>query len=230
MNIDILGNAVDNFWRNGDSTPIKIWINGHREPDMNPLIFFRKFPSMLGYEKHVMKAVEGRVLDVGCSAGCHAYYLKNTRGVEVEGIEISCKAAQIAMERGIAVHNLDWRDMPKFNFDHALALMNGMGLAQSLSELDLLFKKLNKCLKKGGFLWIDSTDVTYAEAFWPKINTEYFGIVEFQLEYKREKQRFPWLFVDRNTAMKKAREAGFSIVECKLEKNGHYLLQLRKIR
>jgi len=230
MNVDILGNAVDNYWRKGDTTPVKIWINGHREPDMNPQIFFRKFPSMLGYEKLVMKAVKGRVLDLGCSAGCHAFYLKNARGIEVEGVELSPKAVKIARERGLVVHNLDWKELSKSNFDQAYALMNGMGLAQSLEELDLLFNKLNLCLKKGGVLWIDSTDVTYAEAYWPVKNKAYFGLVEFQLEYKKKKQRFPWLFVDRKTAMKKARIAGFSIVECKLEKNGHYLLQLRKIR
>lgn len=230
MNIDILGTAIDQFWRKGDETPVKIWINGHREPDMHPQIFFRKFPAMLGYEKHVMKNVEGKILDVGCSAGCHSFYLQNARGLHVEGLEISPKASRIARERGLTVHTANWKEVSNLQFDQAFALMNGMGLAQSLAELDLLFQKLNSWLRKGGTLFIDSTDVTYAEAYWPKKNAEYFGIVEFELEYKRKKQCFSWLFVDRNTAMKKARKAGFSIEDCRLENNGHYLLQLRKVR
>jgi hypothetical protein len=155
--------------------------------------------------------------------------LKFRKGLKPIGVEVSEKSSKIAKSRGLDVINSSWQQVKLKNFDHIFALMNGMGLAQSLAELDKLLRKCKSMLKVGGVLWIDSTDVTYAKAFWPQTNTNYFGLVEFKLKYKGRTQKFPWLFVDRFTAMEKARKAGFSIENCRLERNGHYLLQLRKI-
>jgi SAM-dependent methyltransferase len=126
---------------------------------------------MLKYEKIALKECQGKVLDLGCGAGCHALYLQG-KGHEVTAVEISRKSAEVAQARGVEkVINEDWRNLSLKNFDTVLVLMNGMGLAESPAELNIMFRKLKGFLSKSGSILIDSTDVTYAKADWPMLDS-----------------------------------------------------------
>jgi cyclopropane fatty-acyl-phospholipid synthase-like methyltransferase len=171
----------------------------------------------------------GKVLDLGCGAGCHSLYLQN-KAFDVTAVEVSKKSANVALSQGVnKVINEDWRNLTLKNFDTVLVLMNGMGLAESPTELKLMFRKLKSFLSKTGSILIDSTDVTYAKADWPMLDSEYFGKVQFELKYKGKTQCFPWLFVDFETAVQKAKSVKLNVEVLERARNGHFLLRLSKM-
>ena len=226
---DVLGSAIESYFLKGDNTPVRVFINKNEEPEMYPSIFFRSYRNMLKYEKIAMKECKGSVLDLGCGAGCHALYLQN-KGFDVTAVEVSKKSASVAKAQGVnKVVNEDWRNLNLKNFDTILVLMNGMGLAESPDELKGMFRKLKGFLTKKGSILIDSTDVTYAKADWPMLDSEYFGKVQFELKYKGKTQCFPWLFVDFETAFKTAKSVKLNVEVLERARNGHYLLRLSKL-
>jgi len=226
---DILGSAIESYFLDKDDTPIRVFINKNEEPEMYPSIFFRHYRNMLKYEKIALKESQGKVLDIGCGAGCHALYLQG-KGYDVTAVEISKKSAQVAEARGVAkVISEDWRNLSLKNFDTVLVLMNGMGLAESPAELKIMFRKLKGFLSKSGSILIDSTDVTYAKADWPMLDSEYFGKVQFELKHKGKTQCFPWLFIDFETAVQTAKSVRLNVEVLERARNGHFLLRLSKM-
>lgn len=226
---DILGSAMESYFLRNDDTPVRVFINKNEEPEMFPGIFFRPYKNMLKYEKIALKECQGKVLDLGCGAGCHALYLQG-KGYDVTAVEISKKSVKVAQKRGVVnVINQDWRNLSLKNFDTVLVLMNGMGLAESPAELKTMFRKLKSFLSKSGCVLIDSTDVTYAKADWPMLDTEYFGKVQFELKYKGKTQCFPWLFVDFDTAVQTAKSVKLNVEVLERARNGHFLLKLSKM-
>jgi 2-polyprenyl-3-methyl-5-hydroxy-6-metoxy-1,4-benzoquinol methylase len=230
MNHDILGSAIQSFFTKEDNTPIRVFINKNEEPEMFPNVFFRGYRNMLKYEKIALKESKGRILDLGCGAGCHSLYLQK-KGLDVTAVEVSEKSAKVARQRGVTqVIREDWRNLSLKNFDTVLVLMNGMGLAESPTELKVMFLKLKSFLSPTGVILIDSTDVTYAKADWPMLDSEYFGKVQFELKYKGKTQCFPWLFVDFDTAVKTAKSVKLNVDVLERARNGHFLLRLSKMR
>lgn len=226
---DILGSAIESYFLSKDDTPVRVFINKNEEPEMYPSIFFRPYKNMLKYEKIALKESQGKVLDLGCGAGCHALYLQG-KGLDVTAVEISKKSAKVAQKRGVEkVINEDWRNLSLKNYDTVLVLMNGMGLAESPTELKTMFRKLKSFLSKSGTILIDSTDVTYAKADWPMLDSEYFGKVQFELKYKGKTQRFPWLFVDFETAVQTAKSVKLNVEVLERARNGHFILKLSKV-
>jgi SAM-dependent methyltransferase len=226
---DILGSAIESYFLSKDDTPVRVFINRNEEPEMHPSIFFRHYRNMLKYEKIALKESQGKVLDLGCGAGCHALYLQG-KGLDVTAVEISKKSAKVAQKRGVEkVINEDWRNLSLKNFDTVLVLMNGMGLAESPAELKIMFRKLKGFLSKSGSILIDSTDVTYAKADWPMLDSEYFGKVQFELKYKGKTQCFPWLFIDFETAIQTAKSIRLHVEVLERARNGHFLLRLSKM-
>jgi len=224
-----MGSAMLNYFEKNDNTPIRVFINKSEEPEMYPSVFFRPYKNMLKYEKIALKNSTGKVLDLGCGAGCHSLYLQN-KGFDVTAVEVSKKSANVALSQGVnKVINEDWRNLTLKNFDTVLVLMNGMGLAESPTELKMMFRKLKSLLSKNGSILIDSTDVTYAKADWPMIDSEYFGKVQFELKYKGKTQCFPWLFVDFETAVKTAKSVKLNVEVLERARNGHFLLRLSKM-
>ena len=229
MRDDVMGSAMENYFEINDNTPIRVFINKSEEPEMYPSVFFRPYKNMLKYEKIALKISKGKVLDLGCGAGCHSLYLQN-KGFDVTAVEVSKKSASVAIAQGVKnVINEDWRDLDLKNFDTVLVLMNGMGLAESPTELKMMFRKLKGFLSKDGAIFIDSTDVTYAKADWPMLDSEYFGKVQFELKYKGKTQCFPWLFVDFETAVQTAKSVKLNVEVLERARNGHFLLRLSKM-
>ncbi len=224
-----MGSAMENYFKKNDNTLIRVFINKSEEPEMYPSLFFRSYKNMLKYEKIALKNSKGKVLDLGCGAGCHSLYLQN-KGFDVTAVEVSKKSASVAVAQGLKnVIKEDWRNLSLKKFDTVLVLMNGMGLAESPAELQLMLRKLKSFLSKTGSILIDSTDVTYAKADWPMLDSEYFGKVQFELKYKGKTQCFPWLFVDFETAVKTAKSVKLNVEVLERARNGHFLLRLSKM-
>lgn len=229
MKDDVMGTAMVNYFTKNDNSPIRVFINKSEEPEMYPSLFFRTYRSMLKYEKIAIKVSRGKVLDLGCGAGCHSLYLQN-KGFDVTAVEVSKKSTRVAKAQGISkLINEDWRNLKLKNFDTVLVLMNGMGLAESPAELKFMFRKLKSFLSQKGSILIDSTDVTYAKADWPMLDSDYFGKVQFELKYKGKTQCFPWLFVDFETAVQTAKSVKLDVEVLERARNGHFLLRLSKM-
>lgn len=105
--------------------------------------FFRDFNEMPAIEQKALELANGKVLDVGAAAGAHSLYLQNERNLEVFAIDISPLSVEVCKLRGIknaVCANL--LELENENYDTLLLLMNGTGIFQNFSKLDLYLEKL----------------------------------------------------------------------------------------
>ncbi len=93
----------------------------------------------------------GKVLEIGCSTGVILALLKK-RGWQVEGIEISTKAAEIAKKRGIQVLVRDFMQV-KIDGKFDLVILNHT--LEHLENPMEVIKKVKSLLYPGGLLYID---------------------------------------------------------------------------
>jgi hypothetical protein len=86
---------------------------------------------------------------------------------------------------------------------------------------------VKKLLLPSGQLIFDSSDVAYLyDHKIPKL-THYYGEIMYSYEYKKQKTEwFCWLYIDRNTLMKIATEAGFTTEILFVDEFDQYLARL----
>ena len=177
------------------------------EKDVLPVSYlFRDLEAMPELEIKALDLAKGSILDVGAGAGSHSLILQD-RGFDVTALDRSPEAVVCCQKRGVqkAVHS-ELLDYNGSNFDTILLLMNGIGIAGSLSQLEPHLLHLKKLLKPGGQILLDSSDIRYmfdcdknGEFIDPKISG-YYGDVHFALYFEGEYEpSFPWLYVDYKT-------------------------------
>lgn len=190
----LIGKSIYNFHHTGDDTPILTFIDNQADAEMNPSLFFRSHRKMNRLEKTALRHCKGKILDVGAAAGCHALYLQE-KGFDVTALEISSQACEVMQKRGIkkVIHTDIFQHGAQY--DTILLLMNGFGMAQSHAQLGKFIAHLKKLLAPGGQIIGDSTDIYYYHQK-RMLQKDYFGDVEFRLEYKGESETFPWLYAD----------------------------------
>lgn len=227
MDKDILGTALLDYQQGNYSEDI-ITNSSLEEEDVLPLPYmFRNFGEMPKIEQKALKLCKGKVLDVGCGAGSHGLYLQE-KGLLVTGLDASEGAISVSKQRGLksTAHS----ELLKYEgdkYDTILILMNGVGLAGTLNGLKPFFNKLKSLLNENGQILLDSSDIIYMfendedGGYWIPDNVNYYGEVNFSMEYKNEKSTtFPWLYVDYNTLQ---RAANYSNLTCNLVMEGeHY--------
>lgn len=182
---------------------------------------FRNYTDMPKLEQKAMDLSLGNILDIGCGAGNHALYLQE-KGLVVTGLDISPGAIETCKLRGLKkTVNGTIYDIDGMNFDTLLLLMNGIGLAGSMSELDYFLTQLRKLLNPGGQILVDSSDIIYMYDLknakndpgdhkdWASKGEDYYGEVTFTMEYKEIKSSiFKWLYIDYNTLKEAAANNG----------------------
>jgi SAM-dependent methyltransferase len=182
-------------------------------------------------EKKALKLCKGDVLDVGAGAGIHCQELiKN--GLSVHAIDSSKGAVDYLNKSGISC-TLSSFDTFKSStkFDTILMMMNGIGIAGTLSNLENTLIKAKNLLKQGGQLICDSSDIRYLYedeegGLWMDLNSDYYGNFRFQMHYKQiSGPWFDWLYVDYDNLHKVAAKVGFKSVKV-LEQENHFLAQL----
>ncbi|MDX1447392.1 class I SAM-dependent methyltransferase [Lishizhenia sp.] len=191
---------------------------------------FRTENQMPEIEKKALELCKGKVLDIGACTGVHAEALI-LKGFEVETIDVSPGAVAFQQKLGINAKEQDFFAMTGGDYDTLLMMMNGIGIAGKLSELEKTLFQAKKLLKPGGQILCDSTDIKYLfedeeGGMWVDLSTEYYGNFQFQMEYKDAKSEwFDWLYVDFGNLKTTAEKLGFN-VELVLEDGQSYLAKL----
>ncbi|MEX0316108.1 MAG: class I SAM-dependent methyltransferase [Allomuricauda sp.] len=231
--MDIFGQALQDYYSGNYTEDIKTYSSLDEEDTLPLPYLFRDFGTMPILEKKALELCKGKVLDIGCGAGNHSLYLQN-KGLDVTALDQSEGAVVVCKNRGInsIVHStiLDYEGE---KFDTILLLMNGIGLAERLNNIDVFLAHLRSLLHPNGQILLDSSDIIYMfeqdedGGYWIPDNVPYYGEVTFQMEYKEQKGLpFPWLYIDFNT-LKNACIA--NNMNCEIVINGEHFDYLAKL-
>jgi SAM-dependent methyltransferase len=227
---DPIGQAILDFQKS--KKPADIIVKSDIcEDDIIPVeVLFRGLSEMPELELQALNLVKGSVLDVGAGAGIHALELMD-RGNKVLAIDTSTGAISHMKAMGINAVQQDFFDFEGGKFDTLLLLMNGIGIAGTLSNLEATLIHAKKLLNPGGKILCDSSDIKYLYededgSLWIDLNTEYYGNFRFQMQYKTEKSDwFNWLYVDFDNLFQAAKKTGYKASKV-FEMDDHYLAEL----
>lgn len=233
---DPMGAAIKDYFLTGRADKLRVLSSMFDEDEMPVDYLFRTLRRMPELEQKALQLANGKILDVGAGAGCHALALQED-GQNVKAIDISPLSCEVMRKRGIGdveCKNLFDADLQQ-GYDTILLLMNGTGLAGKLKNLPLLLNRLSMLLNDGGQVLVDSSDLKYLFETEDGLSfdtpNDYYGEVDYRMKYKDiEGKPFDWLYVDYPRLSKTAASCGFN---CQLiSKGAHYdyLAQLRKQR
>jgi SAM-dependent methyltransferase len=201
------------------------------EDDIIPVeVLFRSRDEMPELEQMALELCKGKVLDVGAGAGVHSKVLME-RGHQVKAIDISKGAVTYMKKQGIDAEQVSFLNYKGEKFDTILMLMNGIGVAGKLSNLERTLKHAKSLLNPGGRILCDSSDIKYLYededgSLWIDLNSEYYGNFRFQMKYKKEKSAwFDWLYVDFDNLFKTAKDVGLKGIKLH-DQEDHYLAEL----
>jgi SAM-dependent methyltransferase len=229
---DPMGQAIYNFHHYSDETSVKVNTNITEGEELPVPYLFRTYDQMPLLEKKAMNRVKGKVLDVGAGAGAHSVYLQS-QGFDVTSMDISELSCEVMLDLGLK--NVVCKDIWTFEsdpFDTVLFMMNGIGLVKDLDGLGPFFEHIKRYVKHGGQVILDSSDIKYMfeddeGGFWIDLNSNYYGELEYKLEYKNKKaEPFPWLFVDFKKLRDAAMKAGWKVELLYEDDHFHYLTRL----
>lgn len=195
---------------------------GNREP-LPAAYFFRTMEErdddpLLELERGALEACRGHVLDIGAGAGAHALTLQ-ARGVEVTALESDPGLVELLRERGVrkVLEGTPESLAGGARYDTLLLLMNGWGLAGTLSELPGFLDELAAILAPGGQVLADSTDLRPlldpdGDEDWSSVEEEYPGDIGYRMEFRGMKgEPYTFLFVDPDTLERVAAEGGWTV-------------------
>lgn len=226
---DVLGQAVYNHFNK--SLKQRLWIYNEYGPrEEMPLdIYFRNEDGMPDLEWLALERCTGKVLDVGAGAGSHALVLQQNN-IDVTALDISPLLTQVMLNRGVkkAVQG-DIYTYTQQKFDTILLLMNGIGLAGTISSLKQLLLHLKTLLNLNGQIIFDSSDVAYLFDGNPPAGN-YYGEIAYQYAYNNVKTDwFKWLYIDEHTMKTVAGDCGFDMEVLLEDEFGQYLARLSTI-
>ena len=230
---DPMGQAIIDFANTGIDQEIIVSSDLCDDDVISSAYLHRSYNDMPKIEQLALEQCRGKILDVGAGAGSHAQHLMEN-GASVLCIDTSPLSVSYMKQENIHAECINFFNFdPTEKFDTLLMLMNGIGIAGKLSNLEYTLIKANRLLSTGGKLICDSTDVSYIYeddegGMWVDLNTEYYGNFNFQMSYKKHTSEwFNWLYVDFNKLEEIGEKAGFSVTKL-FENDNHYLAELMK--
>lgn len=230
---DILGTALLDYHSGNYTEDIKTYSSLDEEDSIPLPYLFRDFKEMPLLEQKALDLAKGTVLDIGCGAGNHTLYLQK-KGFEVTALDASKGAIEVCENRGVksSVHSL-FLDYNNSRFDTLLLLMNGIGLAGKLNNLNSFLNHLKSLLLPNGQVLLDSSNIVYMfeqdedGGFWVPNDGDYYGEVTFVMEYKNQKSPyFEWLYLDFTTLQNACLAHDF---DCELVSEGEHYDYLAKL-
>lgn len=231
---DLMGKAIWDYYHDEDSQDLQTETSISELDELPVDYLFRSFEEMNKIEQKALKESSGNVLDIGAGAGSHSLYLQNDRNLDVLALDISPKSIEICRLRGI--RNAVCENILDFSgetFNTILLLMNGTGIFESLSKINLYLEKLYSLLSDKGQILIDSTDILYMfdrdEDGGIYIPAEgYYGELDYIVHYKGESENpIKWLYLDFRTLKNAAENNGFKIEKI-IQQEDSYLAKLTK--
>jgi SAM-dependent methyltransferase len=203
------------------------------DDDIIPLeVLFRKFDEMPELEKRALEECDGKVLDVGAGAGAHTTHLIKELDMDVQCIEISPGAVEYLQEAEIPVRQINFFDVKDEKYDTVLMLMNGIGIAGTLSNLEKTLLHAKSLLTPSGKIICDSSDIKYLYededgSMLVNLNAEYYGNFRFKMKYKSEVGTwFDWLYVDFDTLFRIAKKVGLHASKL-YDEDDHFLTEIK---
>jgi len=224
---DAMGAAILGYAKTGKAGRLRVLSSMFEEDEIPISHLFRTLDGMPELEKEAMRLMQGKVLDIGAGAGCHSIIAKE-RGLEVTSLDtspLSCEAMRLRGLADVRCQNIFSEEVTGL-YDTILMLMNGTGIAGTISHLPDLLGRVSRLLSEGGCILVDSSDLRYIYenedgSFDIDLSGPYYGEVDYQMCYKKVKgDPFNWLYVDFPLLRDIARNCG---LECVLQKEGpHY--------
>jgi len=229
---DILGTALLDYY-NGNYTEDIYTETSISEEDVLPIPYlFRTYNEMPALEKKALQLCQGTILDIGCGAGSHSLYLQE-KGFRVVGLDNSKGAIEVCKLRGVEhLKNTALLDYSENTFDTLLLLMNGTGIFESLSNVDIYLKHLKSLLNPNGKILIDSSDLKYMydttdEGGIMVPADRYYGELDYAMRYKKmQSPWFKWLYLDEAIFEQAALYAGLNFEVLQRGSHYDYLAQL----
>lgn len=231
---DPIGQAILDYAATGIDKEIIVASDICEDDVISSAYLFRSYEEMPELEKQALEQCKGRVLEIGAGAGVHAKILHNS-GKEVHCIDTSSGAVQYMLSQGISAEHIDFFALEEGKYDTLLLLMNGIGIAGSLSRLGATLQKAKTLLNKNGKLIFDSTDVRYLfeddeGGMWVDLANEYYGNFQFQMRYgEHTSEWFPWLYIDFDRLVEIATQNGFKVRKLASDNQNQYLVELQNI-
>lgn len=230
---DPIGKGIQDFASNDFDENI-IVASDICDDDVIPVpMLFRTYKEMPKLEQTALSLCKGKVLDVGAGAGVHASYLQE-KGFEVDAIDVSAGAVAYMKEVGLSARQANFFDEASGDYDTLLFLMNGIGIAGSLANLDATLLHAKNLVAAHGKIICDSTDIKYLYeeengGMWVDLSSEYYGNFHFQMRYKNHQtEGFDWLYVDFENLREAAERTGWK-AELRFKDEEHYLAELTLI-
>lgn len=235
INSDPFGAAILDYTRTQKNSSIVVHSPLFEDDIIDVQYLFRKIDAMPNIEQKALALCRGRVLDVGAGSGCHTLELQKC-GFDVEAIDISMQAVDAMRIRGVKhVTHASILDL-KGQYDTILLLMNGIGMAGTISGLQELLRKLHSLLREGGSVILDSSDISYLYesedgSFQIDLNAGYYGEIDYQMSYGLILGKpFKWLYVDFDTLSYYSSQFGFKQEFVRSGEDGYsYLAALKKL-
>lgn len=230
MDKDVFGQALADYHAGRRYTSLILHNSYGEAEDMPVDVFFRSPDEFTDLEHIALSLCDGKTLDLGAGVGSHALYLQ-AQGIAVTALEISHLACGIMRERGVTrVVQANAFTYAGERFDTILMLMNGIGLAGTLTGLETLLDQCANLLNAGGQLLFDSSDISYLyeEGSMPEPEA-YRGQIQFQYEYRQEVgDPFSWVYVDQETLIEIGQRLGWVVQILYEDEYDQYLARMER--
>jgi SAM-dependent methyltransferase len=206
MDDDVFGHALLD-WTNGATSPeILERDDGFTQVGAGPEVYLSSFKEWPTAERHALRYVRGRVLDVGCGAGRVSLELQR-RGVDVVGLDASVLALEAATIRGVSeLWNEPIEDLGARvgSFDSLVFFGNNFGIFETPVRARRILTRLAKDTASGTRIFVESTNAYYGGA--PAFDRSYYhrnkargrspGQVKLRYHYEHMVGAwFRWIFV-----------------------------------
>ena len=190
---------------------------------------FRTYEEMPKMEQIALEHCSGSILDIGAGSGIHSTYLKE-KGFKVKSIDVSPGAVEFMQSQELNAEIQDFYEVTE-QYDTLLMMMNGIGIAGSLKNLERTLLQAKKMLRENGQLLFDSTDIKYLYTdddggLWIDLNTEYYGNFNFRMHYEDQSTDwFEWLYIDFDKLQESANKLDLK-VEKLYEEDNQFLARI----
>jgi SAM-dependent methyltransferase len=229
---DPLGAAINDF-NHCQKTQNIIVKSDLCDDDVIPVAYlFRSYEMMPKIEQTAINMCEGSILDVGAGTGCHSLILKE-KGMKVLSIDTSKGCVDHMNSKGLNAQHIGLLELTEPRFNTVLVLMNGLGLAGELENLDKFISHLKSLLLPNGKILCDSTDIKFMYenedgSVWVDLNSAYYGEMKFNMQYNNiESGWFPWVYVGQDKLKECCDKLGLSLTILEEGENNHYLAEIK---